>query len=489
MEGICKSFGATQALRGVDLEVSDGEVLALVGENGAGKTTLMKVLSGAVQPDAGRMWLAGREYGPRGPREARTLGVAMIYQDLSLVPDLSVAENLLLGMEPTRWGFIRWQEMWGKSQQALDRLGLAGLSSKTRVDELPLGIQQLVEVARAIVVGCRVLVLDEPTSRLSSEETRRLLAMVRALKGLGHAIIYISHFLEEVQDIADRYTVLRDGVSVGGGPTDTASTGEIIARMVGREVADIYPCSRRQRGEALLEIQGLTGVTKPESVSMILHRGEILGLAGLVGSGRTEFLRALFGLDPIRAGHIRLGAYVGPASPAQRWAQGVGMVSEDRQNEGLALSLSVADNLTLPWLRELGPAGLLFPARQAALSADWIQRFQIRCRGPQQPVGELSGGNQQKVAIARLLHSDMDVLLLDEPTRGIDVVSKVEIYRWMDEMAARGKGILMVSSYVPELLGMCDRVAVMCRGKLGPAHAVQEVSEHQVLTEAVGAWR
>ena len=487
MQGIRKAFGATQALAGVDLRVEAGQVLALVGENGAGKSTLMKVLSGAHLPDAGSMELDGAPYRPRTPNEARQAGVAMIYQELALAPHLTVAENILLGMEPTRYGFTRRAAMRRKAAEALQQLGRPDLAPDTLVEALPIADRQLVEIARAVAVGCRLLVLDEPTSSLTHDDIRHLFALIRRLKEQGHAIVYISHFLEEVKAISDRFTVLRDGQSVGEGETPSTATARLIELMVGREVNDLYPRSPRSPGDVVLELADLGGAGKPVRASLALRRGEVLGLAGLVGAGRTELLRTVFGLAPVRRGTVRVGANVGAASPARRWAQGVGMVSEDRKTEGLALTLSVADNTTLSRLLGLGPLGLVLPGRQAEATRRWIDALQIKCRDPHQPVGDLSGGNQQKVAVGRLLHHDVDVLLLDEPTRGIDVGSKAQIYRVIDDLAARGKAILMVSSYLPELLGVCDRVAVMCRGELQPARPVGELDEHRIMTEATGA--
>ena len=487
MRGIRKAFGATQALAGVDLRVDAGEVLALVGENGAGKSTLMKVLSGAHTPDAGDMLLNGVAYRPRTPNEARQAGVAMIYQELALAPHLTVAENILLGMEPVRYGFTRRAAMRQKAEDALRQLGRPDIEPDTLVESLPIADRQLVEIARAVAVGCRLLVLDEPTSSLTHDDIRHLFALVRRLKEQGHAIVYISHFLEEVKAISDRFTVLRDGQSVGEGATPATPTARLIELMVGREVKDLYPRSPRSPGDVVLEVTDLAGKGKPVRASLSLRRGEVLGLAGLVGAGRTELLRTVFGLAPVRRGTVRVGAHVGAASPARRWAQGVGMVSEDRKSEGLALTLSVADNTTLSRLHGLGPLGLVLPSRQAEATSRWIEALQIKCRDPRQPVGDLSGGNQQKVAVGRLLHHDVDVLLLDEPTRGIDVGSKAQIYQVIDDLAARGRAILMVSSYLPELLGVCDRVAVMCRGELQPARPVAELDEHRIMTEATGA--
>jgi ribose transport system ATP-binding protein len=482
MEGVMKRFGATLALGGVDLHVNAGEVVALVGENGAGKSTLMKVLSGAHQPDAGSMWLDGQPYAPRSPLEARRAGVAMIYQELSLARDLSVMENILLGMEPTLGPLMRWGEIRKRATAALDALGRSDIPPDASVSRLSIASQQMVEIARAVAIGCRVLVLDEPTSSLTRPDIRHLFDLVRRLRGQGLAIVYISHFLEEVQEIADRFVVLRDGRSVGSGVTREATPQQIIAMMVGRDVEDLYPRSARTPGEVVLEVSDLAARgDKPRLASLQLHRGEVLGIAGLIGAGRTELLRAVFGLRPVRQGRVRVAAYSGNARPSQRWRQGMGMVSEDRKSEGLALELSIADNMTLTKLPVL-----LSPAAQERAAQNWVGRLAVRCRSPRQRVGALSGGNQQKVAIARLLHHDVDVLLLDEPTRGIDVGSKAQIYATIDELARAGKAVLVVSSYLPELLGICDRIAVMCRGVLGAARPVRELDEHQIMVQATG---
>jgi ribose transport system ATP-binding protein len=493
MAGIGKSFGATVALADVGLEVHAGQVHALVGENGAGKSTLMKILSGALRPAAGRMWLDGEPYRPADPAAGRAAGVAMIYQELSLARHLTVMENILLGVEPT-WGpLVKWHAIRQQASAALAQVGRRDIPLDRPVGTLSIADQQLVEIARSVAIGCRVLVLDEPTSSLTQDDIENLFALIRRLRNDGHAIVYISHFLEEVEAIADRFTVLRDGRCVGGGPIAEGPIEEMITMMVGRQVRDLYPRSSRQPGDVAVDLQDLAGTISPRSASLQLHRGEVLGIAGLVGAGRTELIRAVFGLDPVRHGHIRVGTSIGPASPASRWRQGVGMVSEDRKNEGLALSLSLADNVTLPRLKGLGPCGLVTPTRQQDACRPWLERLTIRCASPAQRVVHLSGGNQQKVAIARLLHADVDVLLMDEPTRGIDVGSKAQIYRLIDALATAdpetgrpAKAVLMVSSYLPELLGVCDRVAVMCRGRLGPARPRSAIDEHQIMLEATG---
>ncbi|MDB5332746.1 MAG: sugar transporter [Phycisphaerales bacterium] len=482
MQDIRKRFGATAALDGVDIEVASGEVLALVGENGAGKSTLMKVLSGAHAADQGSMALDGEPYAPRSPLDARRRGVAMIYQELSLAPHLSVMENILLGMEPTRGPIIDWKRMREKAAAGLAAAGRPDIPLNLPAGRLSIAEQQLVEVARAVAIGSRVLVLDEPTSSLARTDVEHLFALIRRLRAEGLAIVYVSHFLEEVQAVSERFTVLRDGKTVGGGMTAGVPAAQIISMMVGRDVEDLYPRSRREPGEVVLEVNHLAGLNEPQSVSLALRRGEVFGIAGLMGAGRTELLRAIFGLDPVRSGSVRVASYTGPASPARRWNQGVGMVSEDRKAEGLALSMSIAENLALSHL----PA-IPSPARLDTAAEPWLGRLNVRLRSPRQPVGDLSGGNQQKVAIARLLHHDAQVLLLDEPTRGIDVGSKAEIYRVIDELACSGKAVLLVSSYLPELLGVCDRIAVMCRGTLGPARRVCETDEHRIMAEAIGS--
>lgn len=488
MRAIRKSFGATVALDGVTFAVAPGDVCALVGQNGAGKSTLMSILSGAIEPDGGSMTLGGQAYRPRNPLDARRAGVAMIYQELSLAPHLTVMENILLGDEPVRHGIVDWGRMRERAAAALAELGHSDIPPDAAVQHLSPASQQLVEIARAVAIGASVLVLDEPTSALGQADVAHLFQLIRRLRQQGHAIVYISHFIEEVQAVADRFVVLRDGRVAGEGIAASATHDEIVALMVGRSVEGLYPHSTRQPGEALLDVEAL----QPGSASFTLHRGEILGIAGLMGAGRTRLLRTLFGLEPVRSGRVRVATYTGPASPSQRWDQGMGFLSEDRKTEGLALPLDVADNLTMSRLEGLGPGPIVWPSRQQAAAARWIERLGIRCESPRQPVMSLSGGNQQKVALARLLHHDVDVFVLDEPTRGIDVGSKAQIYELMDGLASGAdrrppRAILMVSSYLPELLGICDRIAVMSRGRLGVPRPASAWTEHQLVAAAAGA--
>jgi ribose transport system ATP-binding protein len=492
MRGIRKSFASTVALSGVSLKVQSGETHALIGENGAGKSTLMKILAGAETADEGEILLDGRLFKPETPMKARAAGIAMIYQELSFAPHLSVEANIILGIEPTRLFLLDQRAIRSKAREILRKLNREDIKPDAIVGRLPPSSQQLVEIARSLATGCRVLILDEPTSSLGREDAERLFTLLADLKQEGLAIVYISHFLEEVRRVADTFTVLRDGRKAGSGHTADTTMDEIIRLMIGEKIARLYPRFSRKPQEAVLALSNIAGINKPNSVSLTLYRGEVLGIAGLVGSGRTELIRAIFGLDEIKSGRIKLGIWEGFANPERRWRQGAGMLSENRKNEGLSAKMNVADNLTLTRLENLGPFGIIMPARQLAAARKWIEKLQIRCAGPWQQAAHLSGGNQQKTALARLLYHDTDVLLLDEPTRGIDVASKAQIYRLIDELASgvlspgRPKAILMVSSYLPELLGICDRIAVMRRGILGPARPVAGLDEHRLMLEATG---
>ncbi|MBX7169154.1 MAG: sugar ABC transporter ATP-binding protein [Pirellulales bacterium] len=486
-QGVSKRFGATVALADVAFEVGPGEVRALIGENGAGKSTLMKILAGIYRPDAGTIELSGRGFAPSGPAAARTAGVAMIHQELSLAPHLSVEANILLGQERGHWGLVDRDAHRQLAQRALAQLGQEHLPLDVPVAKLPIAKQQLVEIARALASDARVLIFDEPTSSLTEEDTAHLFQAIARLRGAGLGVIYISHFLEEVAQVADVYSVLRDGRIVAQGAMAAASQADIVRQMVGRELTEMFPHVEHQVGEPVLELFGLSGVEVPRDVSLTLRSGEILGLAGLVGAGRSELLRAIFGLEPVRAGRVTVAARgsVGQ-SPAASMRRGLGLVSEDRKAEGLAVAMSIADNLTLNCLAPYARAGWLNLRRRDAAARDWMARVACKARGPGQPIGELSGGNQQKIAIARLLHQQADVLLLDEPTRGIDVGTKAEVYRLIGHLAAQGKSILMVSSYLPELLNVCDRIGVMCRGRLRALRPAAEWTDEAIMHVATG---
>jgi ribose transport system ATP-binding protein len=489
LNGISVRFGATQALKDVSFSVRPSEVHALIGENGAGKSTLMKVLSGALCPDEGVIKIDSQQRSFAGPMDARAAGVAMIYQELSLAPELNAVQNIYLGMELRKNGLLDKAAMHAAARQALVELEHE-LRLDVPVKNLSISDQQIIEIARASALGSRILILDEPTSSLTQKDVDKLFRLIRRLREKGHSIIYISHFLEEIQQITDRFTVLRDGQTVGGGTTSEFNPEQIVSLMLGRDLKDLYPRSEHKAAEPLLEVRQLADYGRLQNASFSLHRGEVFGIFGLVGSGRTELLRAIFGLEKVKSGEVALAA-VGQAKVAGqtktsglRWDQGVGMLAEDRKNEGLAISMSIADNLILSHPQPFEKNGLLFPGPKFAAVKEWIEKMSIKCQGPAQKVSDLSGGNQQKIAIARLLHHKVDVLLLDEPTRGIDLGSKSQIYKLIDQLAQEGKAILIVSSYLPELMGICDRIAVMCRGVLLAPRPIAEVTENSIMVQA-----
>ncbi len=481
MRGVRKRFGGTVALDGVDLSIDAGEIHALLGENGAGKSTLMRILAGAIAPDAGAMELRGRPHAPRDPIEARDAGIAMIHQELTLAPHLTVEQNLLLGRER--------RVRRGAAMTALAALGLS-IDPDAEVRRLGPGERQLVEIARALIGDAAVVVLDEPTSSLGPPEAERVFAAMRRLRELGAAVVLITHHLDEVRALADRYTILRDGRTVDAGRIADATDDQLVERMAGRPVAQLFPQRERRAGEVIVRAERLSGVRMPKGVTLEIRRGEILGLAGLVGAGRTEFLRAFFGLDVLQSGRITIGSWTSDrpaADPSLRITRGVGMLSEDRKHEGLALRLPLATNAMLSSLRASSRFGILRRRTLAARTRRWFERLAIKAHDPWQAAGELSGGNQQKIALARLLERDVDVFLLDEPTRGIDVGSKAQIYRLLADLAARGKAILMVSSVAAELLGLCDRIGVMSRGALVAVRGADEWSEESLLAAASAA--
>ena len=485
-----KRFGEMRALAGVELALAPGEIHALLGENGAGKSTLVRILAGALASGAGSMALDGRPWAPRSPHAARAAGVVLIHQEPALAPHLSVAENIGLGGEPRRGGLVDRRELFARARRALAQVGRGELDPARRVGELALADRQLVEIARALALVARLLILDEPTSSLGRDDAAHLFARLRELAARGTSVLYVTHVLEEVFALASRFTVLRDGVSVGAGPLAGETQASLVRRMAGREVAELYPRTRGAPGEVVLRLEGFAGAHLLLEASLELRRGEVLGIAGLIGAGRTELLRAVFGLAPVRSGSLRVLALEGARTPAERWRSGAGFLSEDRKGEGLALQRSLAENLALPQLARVARGGIVSAGALARLAAPWIERLGVRCSGPAQAVARLSGGNQQKVALARLFAAEVELFLLDEPTRGVDVGARVEIYRWIDELARRrGKAVLFVSSHLPELLGVADRIAVMTRGVLGAARPARECDEHGLLLAATGAAR
>ncbi|MCH2176605.1 MAG: sugar ABC transporter ATP-binding protein [Lentisphaeria bacterium] len=476
-QGVHKHFGPVHALKGVDLDIYPGEVHALIGENGAGKSTLMKVLSGAHLPSEGQLFMIGEEFIPSDPQHARESGIAMIYQELTLAPHLTIEENICLGMEQS---FIN-KNFAAKIQDALDMLGQDHLSPNTKVSTLPIGTRQLVEIARAIVNDAKIVILDEPTSSLSTADTKALFKVMNKLRDQGVALVYISHFLEEVQEISDRYTILRDGQSCGSGMIEDITVQRIIELMVGRSMDDMYPRMGHEITEEILSVSNLAGSPLPKNVSFKLHKGEILGIFGLVGAGRSEAMRVLFGLDPMESGQIKmLGKTYKSMSPAKSLKNGLDFLSEDRKAEGLAQGMSIAINTTLSSVK-----GVFINLKdELKLAGTWAIKMRTKCHSVEDPISSLSGGNQQKVALARMMYHNSQILILDEPTRGIDVGSKSEIYAFIQELAQEGKSIIVISSYLPELQGVCDSLAVMYRGNLSPVRKIEDWDEHTIMEYA-----
>jgi ribose transport system ATP-binding protein len=488
LTGIQKSFGATRALRGVSLEIAPGEVHALIGENGAGKSTLMKVLSGAHAADAGTMELGGEAYVPEGPHDARLKGVSMIYQELNLALHLSAQENILLGAESASGGWIDARASRERARAALAQLGQENLDLSRPAGAFTIAEQQIIEIARALLTKPKVLIMDEPTSSLTQADTEKLFATILRLRAQGVSVIYISHFLEECRRLCDRYTVLKDGETVGTGEMKTASLSHIVTLMTGREVTDLYPRKAHTAGAIVLEVKSAASAPRLKQASLQVRAGEIFGLAGLIGAGRTDLLRTIFALDDTDSGEVCIvGAPASACSPRARWAQGVGFLSENRKEEGLMLNQSIADNLTLTKQGAFGRFGLISSRRQRAAAQRWVDELRVKCRDAGQPIGQLSGGNQQKVALARLLEHPAKIFLLDEPTRGIDVGSKAQIYQLIGDLAAAGKAVVVISSYLPELLGLCDTVGVMCRGELTAIRPRSEWSEAEIMRVATGS--
>jgi len=490
LKGIHKSFGPTIALDGVDLDLREGEVHALIGENGAGKSTLMNVIAGSLRPDQGAMEIHGHAYVPANPLDARTHGIALIHQELSLCPHLSVAENVLMGIESSNFGWLDRDKLFTRTNEVLKTFHHADIRPEKRVGDLSVAARQIVEISRAIAAQARIILMDEPTSSLQREDVEHLFTLIRKLSSEGISVIYISHFLEEVRQISDRFTVLRDGRSVATGDIATTTDDELIAKMVGRAHQHLFPVRTPAPGDTILDVRNLATPPLLKNASFELRRGEILGIAGLMGSGRTPLLRTIFGLEHAASGTIEVNKKNlpnGRTTPAMRLIEGLGYLSEDRKGDGLTLNQSVADNVTVTRFDSCSRWGWLDLSAQRKQAETLVDALKIRTRGVQQEVGALSGGNQQKVIVARLLHQDADVLLLDEPTRGIDIGSKAQVYETIAACAAQNKAVLMVSSYLPELFGMCDRLAVMSRGYLSEVRPIDQWTPESVLQTAIGA--
>jgi ABC-type sugar transport system ATPase subunit len=489
MQGISKSYDGTQALRGVSFSAALGEVHAIVGENGAGKSTLIKILSGAVKCDAGQILMGGQPLVADTPLQAHRAGIRAVYQEFSLVPHLSVTENILLGQMPTgrfKW-WVDWSQAHRRAEEILEEIGFTGIHVRTPVSQLSVSHQQMVEIAKAVAERPRVLILDEPSAVLSQEELKRLFALVRKLKETSTLILYISHRLNEVFEVTDRITVLKDGELVGTVPSHETDENQLIKMMVGRTLGEFYPKRHSKPADEILTVTGLSREGSFAGVSFSLARGEILGMFGLVGSGRTQVAKTIFGAEPAGSGEIRLeGRMVRLRSPREAVRAGIALLTEDRKRDGLVLGCSIRDNVSLATMQQVSRWGFLDRRRQDARVQAEVRDLAIRPPRIERLVRQLSGGNQQKVALAKWLLSQAKVLILDEPTRGVDVATKVEIYHIMSDLAASGVGILLISSELPEILGMSDRTLVMREGHLAGEFTRAQASEEILLACAAG---
>lgn len=486
MRGISKSFPGIRALSDVDLVVDAGEVHAIVGENGAGKSTLMKILAGVYQPDEGEILLGGAPARISGPIDARKRGIGMVYQELNLVPDLTVAENITLGAPPSRFGLVQRRRLHDEAVAVLDALD-ARISPAALLGSLTVSQQQIVEIAKAYAQRPSIIVLDEPTSSLSEHESQALFQVVRRMREDGIAIVYISHRLREVLDLADRVTVLRDGRQIETRDSAGLTAGEMIRLMVGRDLTDVFPKREVPIGGTVLEVQGLSRQGAFENVSFDVRAGEIVGLAGLVGAGRTEVARAIFGLDRAQTGVVRVdGAQVHARTPGQGVAAGIAYVPEDRKRDGIIPSAAIKDNISLPVLGRISTGGWISRARETELANTQVAALGVSPPVIDRPVDTLSGGNQQKVVIAKWLAAQPRVLILDEPTRGVDVGAKADIHKIIGELAASGTAILLISSELPEVLAVSDRIFVLHEGKVSAELSRADANETTVMQAATG---
>ncbi|MDI5963804.1 sugar ABC transporter ATP-binding protein [Streptantibioticus silvisoli] len=490
LEGVSKSFGAVHALRGVSLRLHAGEAHALAGENGAGKSTLIKTLAGVHRPDTGVVLLDGEPVEFHGPADARDAGVAVIYQEPTLFPDLSVAENIFVGRQPRRsFGRVDHRAVRQAAADLFRRLGVA-LEPDQPARGLSIADQQLVEIAKALSFDARVLVMDEPTAALTGSEVARLFGVVRALREQGAAVLFISHRLDEVFALCQRVTTLRDGALIASEPVDGLTEDDLVRRMVGRDLDELYPKQDAKIGGVALSVRRLTREGVFTDVSFDVRHGEIVGLAGLVGAGRSEVARAVFGVDRWDGGEVEVdGRPLPPGAPSLAMAAGLALVPEDRRAEGLVMDMSIERNINLTGFASTSRAGVMRRGAERSRAVDWAVRLQVKYARLADAVSTLSGGNQQKVVLAKWLATDPGVLIVDEPTRGIDVGTKAEVHRLLSQLAADGVAVLMISSDLPEVLAMADRVLVMHEGRLAADLTRAEATEESVMAAATGRGR
>lgn len=486
MEGISKSFPGVHALQNVNFELKKGEVHALLGENGAGKSTLLKIIAGAYSKDAGEIYIDGQEVEELTPKKAEQLGISIIYQEFSSLPHLSIAENIFLGRLPIKKGLVDWKSCYEQSRKLLKQVGLDS-DPKMLVSQLKVAQQQMVEIAKALSKEAKIIIMDEPTAPLTQREIDSLFKVILDLREKGVSVVYVSHRLIEIKEICDIVTVLRDGTYVGKADVCDIEIDDMIRMMVGREISDMYPRSVAKIGEPLLEVTNLCTEDKLNDINFNARKGEILGIAGLVGSGRTELARAIYGADSISSGSIILdGKTLDISCPADAIRNKIGLVPEDRKNQGLVLMMNIKDNISLASLSNFMKAGKLNLNKEENTANHYVNKLGIVTPGVFEEVNNLSGGNQQKVVLGKWMCTDCNLLIIDEPTRGIDVGAKVEIYELINELVEQGAGVIMISSDLPELIGVCDRILVMHEGRLSGELNRKEFCEEKIMRYATG---
>ena len=487
MKGIDKSFGTNQVLKNAGFYLKDGEVHALMGENGAGKSTLMKILTGVYTRDAGTVYVDGKEVLYKSPQEAEKAGIVFIYQELNVLFDLTVEENLFMGKEITKgFGICDKKAMREKAQEIMDRMGV-NIPVTALMSDLSVGQQQMVEICKALMVDAKVLIMDEPTAALTQSETKILFEVIKSLREKGVSIVYISHRMEEIFELCDRITVLRDGTYVDTRYIKDINMDDIVQMMIGRTIGERFPKRDVQIGEEVLRVEGLTHEKLFHDIDFSVKAGEVLGFSGLMGAGRTEIMQAIFGNIPVKSGKIFIeGKEVVIKNPRQAIKAGIGFITEDRKTEGLLLEKSIAENIEIANLNKISKNSVLQAAKQKEIVKKGIEEFRIRCFGPDHECHNLSGGIQQKVVLAKWIYTDPKILILDEPTRGVDIGAKKEIYSVINDLAAKGVAVILVSSELPEVLGMSDRIAVVHEGKITGILDASEADQAKVMTLATG---
>ena len=487
MKGIDKAFGSNQVLKNAGFFLKDGEVHALMGENGAGKSTLMKIQTGVYTRDAGTVLVDGKEVVYKNPQEAEKAGIVFIYQELNVLFDLTVEENLFMGKEITKgFGICDKKAMRAKAQEVMDKMGV-NIPVNAVMSDLSVGQQQMVEICKALMADAKVIIMDEPTAALTASETRGLFEVINSLRKKGVSIVYISHRMEEIFELCDRITVLRDGEYVGTENIADIDLDHVVQMMIGRTIGERFPKRESHIGAEVLRVEGLSSGKLFKDIHFDVKAGEVLGVSGLMGAGRTEIMQALFGNLPVDAGKIYIdGKEITIKNPRQAIAAGIGFITEDRKVEGLLLEKSIAENIHIANLRKVSNGFVLNKEKQMAIVKKGIEEFKVRCFGPEHECGNLSGGNQQKIVLAKWVYTDPKILILDEPTRGVDIGAKKEIYNIINQMAANGVAVIMVSSELPEVLGMSDRIAVVHEGKITGILDAAEADQAKVMTLATG---